>query len=414
MIKRAEIITIGDEILIGQTIDSNSAYLGEKINKLGFEIRQISSISDNPEEIVRALDEALDRADLIIITGGLGPTKDDLTKKTLANYFGSKLIENKEVRSDVDKLLKNRKVPMNDLNIAQALVPDNCTVIRNALGTAPGMLFDRDGKTIISLPGVPFEMKGLMDNELPALIMERFDNPEIIHRMVMTTGYPESYLASVISEWESSLPDFIKLAYLPSPGIVKLRLSASGRSSDIMNSVLEEKINDLQSIIPHIIYSYDNINLEEALGDNLKKLGLTMASAESCTGGNIARLMTSVPGSSEYFKGSVVAYSNDIKRDVLGVSQKTLNDHGAVSREVVERMALNLRLMLNVDIAVSVSGIAGPDGGTKDKPVGTVWIAVADKNGVSAKRHLFGKKRNLNVTRASMMALNLVWQQIKD
>ncbi len=412
MIKKAEIITIGDEILIGQTIDTNSAYIGERINKLGFEIRQISSIADDSGEIIRALNEALKRADLIIITGGLGPTKDDITKRTLAEYFGSELKEDKTVLEDIKGLLGNRKVPMNDMNIAQALVPDNCLVIRNPLGTAPGMLFEKDGKYIFSLPGVPYEMKGLMDGEIPALIKKRIVTPDIIHQMVMTSGYPESYLASLISEWESSLPEFIKLAYLPSPGIVKLRLSASGRSRGVMELALKEEVIKLKKIIPQVIYSYENISLEEALGDLLRQKGLSIATAESCTGGNIAQLITSIPGSSEYFKGSVVAYNNNIKRDILDIPQHILNDHGAVSKKVVEKMALNMRLKFNTDIAVAVSGIAGPDGGTDEKPVGTVWIAVADKKGITAKKYQLGKLRSLNVTRASMTALNMVWKSI--
>ncbi len=414
MIKKAEIITIGDEILIGQTIDTNSAYIGERINKLGFEIRQISSISDNSGEIKRALDEALSRADLIIVTGGLGPTKDDITKRTLAEFFGSELKEDITVLEDIKALLWNRKVPMNEMNIAQALVPDKCIVIRNSLGTAPGMLFEKDGKIIISLPGVPYEMKGLMDEKIPALIRERIETPDIIHQMVMTSGFPESYLASVISDWESSLPEFIKLAYLPSPGIVKLRLSASGRSRAVMELALKEEVAKLQKIIPQIIYSYENITLEEALGKLLIEKGLSIATAESCTGGNIASLITSIPGSSEYFKGSVVAYNNSIKRDILGVPQQILNDHGAVSKKVVEIMALNLRHKFNTDMAIAVSGIAGPDGGTEEKPVGTVWIAVADNKGIIAKKYQLGKLRSLNITRASMTALNITWRRLKS
>ena len=414
MIINAEIITIGDEILIGQTVDSNSALIGEVLSGLGFEVRQITSISDSAEEIKRSLDESLKRSELLIVTGGLGPTNDDITKTTLNDYFGGNLVEDPTVLDGIKRLLRNRKVPLNKLNIAQALVPDNCTVIPNALGTAPGMLFEKEGRVVISLPGVPYEMKGLMQEKVPEIIKERFPRPDIIHRMVMTTGYPESYLAALIAGWEDTLPDFINLAYLPSPGIVKLRLTSKGKSRQQMESTLNEEIEQLCEIIPNAVFSLENISLEEEIGRILSRKGMTIASAESCTGGKIASLLTAIPGSSEYFKGSIVAYDYNIKRDFLEVPQQVLNKHGAVSREVVKTMALNIRLKFDTDIAIAVSGIAGPDGGTDEKPVGTVWIAVADRTQIIAKKFLFGNLRELNITRSSMAALNMVWQQIRE
>ena len=414
MIIYAEIITIGDEILIGQTVDSNAAVIGARLSELGFEIRQISSISDQADEIKRSLNEALQRSELVVITGGLGPTSDDITKKTLNEYFGGKLVVNPVVLEDIQRLLKNRKVPMNPMNTAQAFVPDNCTVIPNSLGTAPGMLFEKEGRVVISLPGVPYEMKGLMEGKVTELLEKRFSTPDIVHRMIMTTGYPESYLAALIADWEKALPNFLHLAYLPSPGIVKLRITGKGRSREVLDFAINKEIEQLKNIIPMAIFSLENISLEEQIGNLLRQKGLTIASAESCTGGNIASLLTSVPGSSDYFTGSIIAYAYQIKRDFLGVPQQVLNEHGAVSREVVEIMALNLRNKFNTDLAIAVSGIAGPGGGTPDKPVGTVWIAVADRTHIVSKKFLFGNLRELNIIRASMAALNMVWKMMRE
>lgn len=413
MTNRAEIITIGDEILIGQTVDSNSAFIGSLLSSLGFEIRQITTVSDDPGEIERSLEEGIQRADLVIITGGLGPTRDDITKQTLCRFFGGKLKEDPVVLEDIRNLLVNRKVPMNEMNIAQALVPDNCLVMRNFLGTAPGMVFEREGRVIISLPGVPYEMKALMLEQVVPLINGKYSNPVIIHRMVMTSGYPESYLASLISEWETNLPASLKLAYLPSPGIVKLRLTARGTSREELEATLDTEIKKLMGIIPQVIFSLDNISLEEALGNILREKGMTIATAESCTGGSIARLITSVPGASDYFTGSVIAYNNVIKTGELGVPPQVIMEKGAVSREVVEIMAANIRIRFKTDIAVAVSGIAGPGGGTEDKPVGTVYIAVAGPSGIESKQYFFGNQRDLNITRASMAALTMLTRYLK-
>jgi nicotinamide-nucleotide amidase len=411
---RAEIIAIGDEILIGQTLNSNSAFIGEQLTNTGFEVRQVTAVSDRSDEIVRSVEEGLNRADLLIVTGGLGPTRDDITKKALTDYFGGKLREDPLVLEDIKTLLSNRKVPLNEMNIAQAMVPDNCMVLRNRLGTAPAMVFERDGKIVISLPGVPYEMKALFSEKVMPLLREKYHNTEIAQRMVMTAGYPESYLASLLEEWEDDLPEFIGLAYLPSPGIVKLRLTAKGRGSAEMHEALDKQITKVQKLIPQAIYSLENIGLEKRIGTLLREKGFTISTAESCTGGAIASLLTTVPGSSDYFLGSIIAYDNRIKRDLLDVPEGIIQKHGAVSREVVEIMAANIRQKFKSDLAVAVSGIAGPGGGTEEKPVGTVWISVSGPYGSTSRKFLFGKMRDLNIQRATMAAMTMIFSNIKD
>jgi nicotinamide-nucleotide amidase len=403
-----EIITIGDEILIGQTLDTNSAWLGERLNAYGYNVVQVSTIQDKPAHIVRSLDLAKQRADLIIMTGGLGPTKDDRTKKTLAEYFNSELVISNSVLTHIRKLLGSRKVSMNQLNKDQALIPEGCQILNNSEGTAPGMLF-RDGKTtVVSLPGVPYEMKSICEKELFPWLRKNVETDAKLFRMVMTTGYPESILAAKLKNWEEHLPDNCSLAYLPSPGIVKLRLNIWGESEDVMETSLEKEINKLQKIIPKAIYSYVHEGIEEKIGEILKKMHRTVGTAESCTGGNIAKMLTSVPGSSAYYKGSVLAYAYETKRDLLGIDQDCLNKYGAVSEQVIRQMAEKARRLLNVDYAVATSGIAGPGGGTDTKPVGTVCLAVASKDQVIAKRFQFGSHRGRNIERSSVAALNIL------
>lgn len=404
----AEIITIGDEILIGQTIDTNSSWLGEKLDSLGYQVIQISSIQDKPEMIVSALDLAMERADLVIITGGLGPTKDDRTKQTLCDFFGMKLIFNDQVLDNIQKILSVRDVPIIDINRDQALVPDGCMVLNNPVGTAPGMLFEKGGKVVVSLPGVPFEMIGIAETELFSWLKENMLSQRRLFKMIMTTGFPESVLASKLSDWEDNLPDHLSLAYLPSPGIVKLRLTGEGKGEAVLNEELDFEIAKLNEIIPEAIYSFRHESLQAKVGAMLAKQHRTIGCAESCTGGKLAELITSTPGSSGYFKGSIVAYANEIKTSLLSVDEKLLEEYGAVSKPVIVQMVEQVRALLNVDYAIATSGIAGPDGGTIDKPVGLVWIAVSSKKKTVAQRFHFGNHRGRNVARSSLAGLNML------
>jgi len=409
---KAVIITIGDEILIGQTIDTNSAWIANKLNLIGVDIIKIISISDKKDEIIKALDDSKQVADLVLITGGLGPTNDDITKKTLADYFGVKLVLNKVVLEHIEKFVIKRKAHMNERNIKQAEVPENCIILNNTIGTAPGMLFKHDEKTIISMPGVPFEMKELMNRHVIPLINEQEKDLHIIHKNVLTQGVPESKLAEILEKWESNLPESISLAYLPSPGLIKLRLTAKGIQKETLEKEIENSVHGLEQVIPEFICGYDSEKLEELIGEHLKNIKKTVSTAESCTGGNIAHLITSIPGSSEYYKGSVVAYSNEIKQKVLLVNRSSLDAYGAVSKQVVEEMAKGIINVYGTDFAIATSGIAGPDGGTKEKPVGITWIAVANHSDIYSKKYIFGDQRERNIQRASLTALNMLQKLI--
>ena len=409
---KAEIITIGDEILIGQIVDSNSAFIGQELNKTGIFVTQITTVSDDRNEISDAINNAEKRADLIILTGGLGPTKDDITKKTIADYFNDELVFSQDVYDHVKQLLSGRGITMNELNSHQAYVPSSCKIMSNDVGTAPGMLFEKNNKIYFSTPGVPFEMKFLITERLIPYLQEKFTFDSIIHKVVMTQGIPESHLAKKIEDWENNLPEEIKLAYLPQPGLVRLRLSAQGKK-EYLSKLIEKEIEKLNKIIPEAIFGYDEEKIEFSVFNLLKEKGKTMATAESCTGGNISALITSISGSSEVFKGTVVSYSNEIKENVLGVKLETLENYGAVSSQVVEEMAKGVLKIMNTDYAIAVSGIAGPTGGTKEKPVGTTWIAIASKNNVFSEKHLLGEERSRNIRRASVTALNILRNYIK-
>lgn len=348
------------------------------------------------------------RADLILITGGLGPTNDDRTKKTLVEFFNSRLILSQDVLSDIEKLWGKRNAPVVGVNRDQALVPDNCRVIRNFNGTAPGMWFEREGKIVISMPGVPFEMKGMMETAILPALQEHFKAPAIIYKTVMTTGVGESALALKIKAWEDTLPKGFSLAYLPSPGIVKLRVTGKGTNTELVKKKMNMLVELLVSLVPDWIYGFDEETLPEVTGKLLLKNKLTLVTAESCTGGTIASLITSVPGSSSWYRGSIVAYSNDIKQSLLEVPKDSIETHGAVSREVVETMADHARVKLGADYAIAVSGIAGPDGGTPEKPVGTVWIALSGPKETESKLFALGDHRERNILRASLAALNLL------
>lgn len=403
-----DIITIGDEILIGQTVDTNSNFIAGQLSSLGVMIHQITAISDDPAHIMAALANAEKSADIIIITGGLGPTKDDLTKKTLADYFGMTLEINSDVLAHVESLLSGRGVAMNALNINQALVPNGAIVLPNRVGTAPGLLFEKNGKRYISLPGVPFEMVHLIKEQVLPFLNRLLDDVVVVHSTVMTIGIPESTLAEMLSEWESNLPTYIKLAYLPSPTALKLRLSARGNSRTLLEMQVQDQIAMLQRIIPDNIFSYIDEPIEMTIGNILSDKNMTLSVAESCTGGNIAHLITSVAGSSAYFKGGVVAYSNEAKVKLVGVSPITLEENGAVSREVATELAFGCKQIFGSDYAIAISGIAGPGGGTPEKPVGTTWIAVAGPQGVVVENFIFKDNRERNIIRASVRALNLL------
>lgn len=409
---KADIITIGDELLIGQITDTNSQWIGEKLNLAGFEIRQITSISDEKKHIVNTLDEVSKYADIIVITGGLGPTEDDLTKETLAEYFNFELKLNEDVLQDVKDFVHTKGFDLNERNVKQAEVPVGCKVLRNKNGTAPGMWFEKDNTIFISLPAVPFEMKELMERQVLPKLKEVTQTPNVIHKTVLTYGIPESTLAELLSDWEQNINKNIKLAYLPSPERIRLRFSMICENKDKCNAIIEDEIENLKKIIGKSIFGYGDIFLEEAVGKLLKEKGATLSVAESCTAGNVSRLIASIPGSSEYFKGGVVSYSNEIKNKQLKVPQSLLDNFGAVSKEVVEAMAKGQRQLFNTDYSVAISGIAGPGGGTEEKPVGTTWIAVASEDGVISKKYTFGKRRLLNVRFASAKALDMLRKYI--
>ncbi len=404
---KAQIITIGDEILIGQITDTNSSWLAAELTLLGFSVDSMHSISDRLEAITQSVKNAMNEADLVIITGGLGPTNDDITKKTLCTIFNTELEFNPLIFSDVESFIVQRGSKMNDLNRDQALFPKSAKPLRNRQGTAPGIWFERAKKILISLPGVPWEMKSIFKEEAVPMLKNFFKLPAIYNQTVMITGMAESQLALRIENWEKQLPETVKLAYLPQPGIVRLRLGIKGENHEKLRKILNVEIEKLHKVIPENIFSDIEFKLEEIVGKLLKNSNKTLSTAESCTGGTIAKMITSIPGSSTYFKGSVVAYANEIKSGLLGVPVDMLEKHGAVSKEVVEQMALGARDRLNTDYSIATSGIAGPDGGTTDKPVGLVWIAVTGPQGVKSQQLLFGKERDINIKRSAIAALNM-------
>lgn len=409
---QAEIITIGDELLIGQVVDTNSAWLGSTLGDDGIKVIQITSVQDNTAQIVQAVNDALSRADIVLMTGGLGPTKDDITKKTLAEMFGMKLVRNEQVYEMVGKQLALRGIAFTELNQGQALVPDGCTVLPNRNGTAPGMWFERDGKVLISMPGVPFEMKALVKDEVLPRLRKHFALDANVHRTIITFGLAESILADTIASWEEALPPYLHLAYLPSALCIRLRLSAYEIDRQKAEQEIESQIEKLSKVIPHYIIGSEDDSLESVTGTLLKTRGETLATAESCTGGNIAHRFTAMPGASEYFKGGVVAYSNEVKIALLGVDPESLNRYGAVSQSVAEQMAEGVRRATGATYGISTTGIAGPTGGTPEKPVGTVWMAVATPNGVFSRRMVFGSVRSQNIERASSNCINLLRLQL--
>lgn len=409
---KAEIITIGDELLIGQTVDTNSSWIGAGLSLLGFDVHKKTSIHDNRKDILDTLSLTSGKSDIVLVTGGLGPTSDDITKSTICEFFNTKLVRNNIVLDMIEKMMARRGYPMNENNRRQADVPESCRILPNALGTAPGMWFEKDGTIFIFLPGVPYEMKYIMTEHVIPDIKKRFQSQVIIHRNIMTYGVPEAILAEMLTDFETGLPESIKLAFLPSFGTIKLRLTATGEDAEALKLLLDENIEKLYSLIPGLIYSENEERLEEAVGRILTEKKKTVCTVESCTGGNIAHLITTVPGSSGYFSGSVIAYENSVKENVLGVDRRLIEKEGAVSEKVVISMAENARKIFKTDFSLATSGIAGPDGGSSQKPVGTVWLAVSSESGTITEKHIFGTDRSVNITRFSIAALHLLRKQI--
>ena len=409
---KAEIISIGDELLIGQVINTNASWISEQLSLAGIRVHQVSTISDNREHILTAFKEAEKRVDIILITGGLGPTKDDITKETLCEYFDTQLVFNEEVFKNITRLFGKRGLTISAPNRKQAEIPVSCTPITNNHGSAAGMWFEKEGKVFVSMPGVPFEMKPMITETIIPEIKKRHKTHTIVHKTVLTQGIGESWLAQKIEAWEDKLPDNIKLAYLPQPGIVRLRLTAVGENKKALEHQVDKEIKKLLTIIPEYFFGYDNDELSAIVGELLRKKGQTVSTAESCTGGYIAHLITSVAGSSDYFKGSVVAYANEIKQQFLGVQEQSIIDFGAVSDKVVKEMAEGARKKFHTDFAIATSGIAGPGGGTKDKPVGTTWIAIATPNKTITQHFLMGEHRERNIRKTALTALNMLRKEL--
>ena len=430
------IIIIGDEILIGQVVDINSSWISREMNKIGFRTETVITVGDDGKSISDAIDRCLEVADVVFMTGGLGPTKDDITKKVICEKFGTELVLNEAVLANVAEMLGRRGIALTENNRGQALVPATATVINNAVGTAPGIMMEVSNiphsvpfvstsstggtashpepvegsvreKLLFSMPGVPFEMRYLMEHEIIPLIKKHYNLKPVFHKTLLLIGIAESILAEKISDWEDSLAENVKLAYLPAYSSIRLRLSVY-EPDDTTESYINAKVEELKRIVPENIIAYEDIKLEELVGKLLNDRYCTVATAESCTGGKVASLITSVSGSSEYYKGSVVSYCNEVKADVLGVSRADLEKYGAVSSTVAEQMATGVRHLLKTDYAVATTGIAGPTGGSDEKPVGTVWIAVATPTKVVSRKYVFGKDRAINIERFAASALSML------
>lgn len=411
---KASIITIGDEILIGQIVDTNSSYIAKQLDKIGISVSEMRSISDDKTQILQTLSELQNQVEVVIITGGLGPTKDDITKKTICEFCDDILIESSEVLQHVKNLIEGfYKRPITQINKDQALVPSKAEILFNKMGTAPGMWLQKENTIYISLPGVPYEMKYLIDNEVIPKITERFSRPIIIHKTIMTYGRGESLIAEQIEEWENNLPNYIRLAYLPSPGRVRLRLTARGKDEIELKKAIDDEVAKLQELIGDIIVGYDEgDSIEVVIGKILIKNGLTIATAESCTGGKISQIITSVPGASAYFKGSIVSYATDIKESVLNISKDLIQKNSVVSREVAKEMVISVQKMMNVNIAISTTGNAGPLKGDSNVEVGTVFIGIAIDDKVFVEEYNFGQPREKVIDRAVNKALELVYKEI--
>ena len=410
------LINIGDELLIGQVVNTNAAFIGQQMSAAGFELTDVITIGDDGQAIRDTVTTSLAKTDVVIMTGGLGPTKDDITKKIICDIFQRELVMDEPTLKHVTEIFASRGMALTDTNRQQALVPQGCTVLSNPLGTAPGLWIEQDDKVLIALPGVPFEMEKLIRDEvMPRLEAHKKDQHAILHRVLQCTNISESGLSDLLENFEQQLPPELKLAYLPKPGIIRLRLTARGDNKESLKALLDQHFNELKKLTTEYAFTDEDIEIEEVVGRLLAKAGKTIATAESCTGGYVAHLITSVPGSSRYFQGSLVSYSNDIKRDLLNVREDNLKRRGAVSEQVVSDMALNAMGLFDVDYTIATSGIAGPDGGTKDKPVGTVWIAVATPVRLTTHEFHFGSRtgRKQIIERAARAALNMLRIEIE-
>jgi nicotinamide-nucleotide amidase len=411
---KAELICIGDELLIGQTINTNAAWLGEQLNMAGWRVNRTVCIADNRQDIINALNESAARATLVIITGGLGPTRDDITKSTLCTYFDSKLVVNQEALDRITGFFEKRGLPMLEANLSQAELPELCTVIQNTRGTACGMWFEKNKVVFISMPGVPYEMQGMTTDEVLPALSRHFNTPAIVHRTILTQGVGESFLAEKIADWEDSLlNEGVGLAYLPSPGAVKLRLSAySGGTQSELKAKVARKEAELLKMIGEHVYGFEKQSLQTVLGDLLMQNSATLSCAESCTGGYLSHLITSIPGSSRYFQGGVICYDTSVKINTLGVPEDLILKHTVVSEEVAKSMAENVREKLNATYGLATTGIAGPDGATDQYPVGSIWIGLSGPNGTFARLFKFGNSRERNIQVAANSALNLLRKEI--
>ncbi len=410
---KAKIISIGDELLIGQVVNTNAAWIGNILTTNGIEVVSTLTIGDGEQDIIDALDACSD-VEIIAITGGLGPTADDITKPTLCKYFDTELEFCQDAYDNVMSIFARRGFPMTERNRGQAYVPKACKYIPNRYGTAPCMWFEKGKSVYISMPGVPFEMKNVFQQEILPRLLEHFRVTPYINRVVMTTGVGESFLADAIQEWENALPDFLSLAYLPQYGIVRLRLEGRHPDREFLRQTIDNEIDKLEKIIGEYIFGYDDKPIAEVVLEMLKASGMTLATAESCTGGTIAKMLTAIPGSSEVFKGTVVSYATAVKEEVLGVNNDDVERYSVVSQQVAEQMATGVKALLKTDYAVATTGVAGPGGGTEENPVGTVWIAVADPVGVSSKKYNFGKDRENNIERAAISALEMLRNIVKN
>jgi nicotinamide-nucleotide amidase len=410
----AELLTIGDEILYGQIVDTNSQWMSVELSNAGIKVIRKTTVGDQEDEIIAAFAEAEKRADIVLITGGLGPTNDDMTKPCLAKYFNCELKMHEEALAEVTAFFVQRGRELTEVNRQQAALPVCCEKITNSLGTAPGMWFDRNDKVFVSMPGVPHEMKRMMSDIVIPKLKKKFATPVIHHKVIRTVGIGESFLAEKIADWENSLPKHIKLAYLPNLGEVRLRLTSVGNSLETLSAEAEELTTKLNERVGQFIYGYGEDPLEVAVGNMLRDKKLTVSVAESCTGGYLSHLITSVPGSSEYFLGSMIPYAYEIKMRQLGVKPETLEQYGAVSEQTIIEMANLVRAKFTTDIGVATSGIAGPGGATPEKPVGTVWIAYSDKHQTVTRKLQLSKERSLNIKMASIAVLNLIRQSLRS
>lgn len=410
----ASIVTIGDEILIGQIIDTNSSYIAKALDKIGIETLEMLSISDNESHILSTFKKLQDKVNIVIITGGLGPTKDDITKKTFCTYFNDELIVNEEVLKHVTELIEGiYKRPITQINKDQALVPSKSKVLFNKMGTAPGMWMEKGETIFVSLPGVPYEMKYLVDEEIIPALVEKFERPYILHKTIMTYGKGESLLAEEIEDWENNLPSFVKLAYLPSPGRVRLRLTARGKDKQVLKDVIQVEVDKLQRLIPNDIVGFDDDEpIERIVGEMLKSKKLTLSTAESCTGGKIAQLLTSISGASNYFKGSIVAYATEAKVNLLEIDPNLIQNNTVVSKQVVQEMALSAQRILKTDFAIATTGNAGPLKGDSNAEVGTVFISVVTPNQVIVEEFNFGQPREKVIDRTVNKALEILYKEI--